>query len=124
MNPIIKDQLKKVKNAILPEYNDDTTKMIIKKTDKIINNGLIENKCYLIQVEDYIVNPYAGFTLHDNWNKGTHPLHRFLKCEVVQKMGKMVKVNSVGYDFKNNLDTNDLWCGWLPEKSIKIMEEI
>ena len=61
---------------------------------------------------------------HDNWNGGTHPLHRFLKCEVIQKMGKMIKVNSVGFDFKNKLDTNDLWTGWLPEKSIKILEEI
>ena len=45
-----------------------------------------------------------------------------MKCEVVQKMGKMIKINSVGYDYQNKLDTNDIWTGWLPEKSIKIIE--
>ena len=124
MNPIVKAQLEKVKNASLPNYNEETTHLIIPKTTQKVQQGLIENKCYLIQVEEYIVKPFEGFTLHDNWNGGTHPLHRFLKCEVIQKMGKMIKVNSVGFDFKNKLDTNDLWTGWLPEKSIKILEEI
>ena len=45
-----------------------------------------------------------------------------MKCEVEQIMGKMIKVNTVGYDYQNQLDTNDLWSGWLPEKAIKILE--
>ena len=63
-----------------------------------------------------------GFTLHDNWNKGIPPKHNFLKVEVLQIMGKMIKVNSIGYDYINQRDTSDLWEGWLPRKAIKIIE--
>lgn len=124
MNPLVKKQLEKVKNVTLPKWDDDTLNMVIPKRTGEIETGLLENRCYLIKVEDYIINPFDGFTLHDNWNKGTHPIHHFMKCEVTKKMGKMIKVNSVGYDFMNKQDTLDVWEGWLPEKSITIIEEL
>ena len=41
-----------------------------------------------------------------------------MNCEIVQIMGKMIKVNAVG------VDTSNTWSGWLPRKSMHILEEI
>ena len=122
MNKVVEEQLKKVKVAQLPSYDETTLWIRIPKVSSIINSDLNEGQCYLIQVEDYIVKPFVGFSLHDNWNNGIAPKHKFLKVEVVKIMGKMIKVNSVGYDFMNKVDTTDLWEGWLPRKAIKILE--
>ena len=122
MNKVVEEQLKKVKVAQLPSYDETTLRIKIPKVSSIINSDLNEGQCYLIQVEDYIVKPFDGFSLHDNWNNGIAPKHKFLKVEVVKTMGKMIKVNSVGYDFMNKVDTMDLWEGWLPRKAIKILE--
>lgn len=120
MNPLIKKQLEKLK-FLIGRWDENTTKINILQNEAG-SLYLKQGMCYLIKVEDYIVHPFDGFNLHDNWNKGTHPNHIFMKCEVEQIMGKMVKVNTVGYDYQNQLDTNDIWSGWLPEKSIKILE--
>ena len=122
MNKVVEEQLKKVKVAQLPSYDETTLRIKIPKVSSIINSDLNEGQCYLIQVEDYIVKPFDGFSLHDNWNNGIAPKHKFLKVEVIKIMGKMIKVNSVGYDFMNKVDTMDLWEGWLPRKAIKILE--
>ena len=122
MNKVVEDQLKKCQVANLPPYNEDTLHLIIPKSTNTTQSGLLEHKCYLIQIEDYLVKPFDGFTLHENWNKGIPPKHNFLKIEVLQIMGKMVKVNSVGFDYMNKVDTDDLWEGWLPRKGIKILE--
>lgn len=119
MNKIVEDQLAKVQIAELPYYDETTLHMIIPKKSKI---DFVEGKCYLIQLEDYLVKPFEGFTLHDNWNKGIPPKHHFLKAEVSQIMGKMIKVNSIGFDYDNKIDTTDLWEGWLPRKGIKIIQ--
>jgi hypothetical protein len=121
MNKYVIEELKKCKVAQLPPYDSDTLHMIIPKKDGV-SSTLVENRCYLLQLEDYLVNPFEGFTLHDNWNKGVAPKHHFLKAEIVQIMGKMIKVNSVGYDYMNKVDTDDLWEGWLPRKGIKVLE--
>ena len=39
-------------------------------------------------------------------------------------MGKMVKIEGVGFDFENQVDLNTSWCGWVPMKSIKIIKEL
>ena len=111
-----------MKVADLPPYNEDTMHLVIPKKAGPVRTDLIVNHYYLIQVEDYIVKPFEGFTLHDNWNKGIPPKHNFLKVEVLQIMGKMIKVKSIGYDYLNQRDTSDLWEGWLPRKAIKIIE--
>lgn len=122
MNKIVEDQLKKVQVANLPPYDEDTLYMVIPKKDCVANAGLVVQGLYLIQLEDYLVNPFEGFTLHDNWNKGIPPKHHFLKVEVLQFVGNMVKVSSIGYDYNTKQDTNDAWEGWLPLKGIKIIE--
>lgn len=122
LNKIVEDQLKKVKVADLPPYDECTLHLTIPKKVNGPTSDFVVNNCYLIQLEDYLVHPYEGFTLHDNWNKGIPPKHNFLKVCVLQVMGKMIKLNTVGYDYVNKQDTNDVWEGWLPRKGIKILE--
>ena len=122
MNPLIKAQLEKVRTVKLPIFDDDTTEMIISKGSKSDELFLEQDKCYLISVEDYILHPPEGFTLHTNWNNGRIPTHKFMKVDVSKIMGKMVKVNALGYDMKSQTDTTDMWDGWLPLKSITILE--
>lgn len=124
MNKFVKEQLSKVKIAELPPYDDNTLSMVIPRQSSGSGLGLRRDGCYLIQVAPYVLNSPDGFTLHDNWNNGVPPKHEFMKAEVSQLMGKMVKVNALGYDYKNGVDTNDIWEGWLPAKSIKVVREL
>lgn len=126
MNKYAKESLKKVKKAKLPQYNDSTTHMIIPKLNNNLTNSTLVTigKCYILKLEKYIINPPPNFNLHDNWNKGIPPKHEYVKAEIQQIMGKMIKINSVGYDYTNNKDTNDVWCGWVPNKSIRIVGEL
>ena len=122
MNPLIKDQLNKVKRVKIDSFDDSTQTILIKRTSTPLEEELQENNCYLISVEDYILNPPEGFTLHSNWNNNILPKHKIMKIDVIKIMGKMVKVNSMGYDMKTATDLSDMWCGWLPRKSITILE--
>lgn len=119
MYKIIEEQLKKCKVAEIPSYGDNTTEIIIPKNNEAqVKNDLLLDHYYKIEVEDYIIKPYEGFTLHDNWNYGIIPKDKIMNCEIVQIMGKMVKVNAVGSDSDNS------WSGWLPRKSFKVIEEL
>ena len=123
MNKYVLEELKKCKVAKLPPYDSTTKQMVIPKsapTSQLLDIG----KCYLIQLEPYILNPPEGFTLHENWNKNIKPPQEFLKVEISQIMGKMIKVNALGYDYKAGQDTNEIWEGWLPRKSISILQEL
>ena len=124
MNKYVKAELQKVKVANLPPYDDSTVTMTIPKHAGVDGDDLKRDKCYLLQVEEYVINPPDGYTLHDNWNGGVKPKSQYMKAEVCQLMGKMVKVNSVGYDYHNRKDTNDIWEGWLPRSAIKIIGEL
>lgn len=124
MNKFVKEELKKVKVANLPPYDDTTVTMTIPKHCGVDGDDLKKDSCYLIHVEPYILNPPEGFTLHDNWNNGILPKHEYMKAEVNILLGKMVKITSVGFDYTNNADTNDIWEGWLPRSAVKIIREL
>lgn len=124
INPLVKEQLEKLAEKKLCQFDDDTYVIDIKKNTTITGEQLKENECYIITVEDYILHPPEGFTLHTNWNNNIIPKHSAMKIDVCKVMGKMVKVNSIGYDLKNQVDTNDVWVGWLPQKSITVIERL
>lgn len=124
MNKWIKEQLKKCKVAEIPEFSDETTLIVIKKScGQSLNSvqsveDIIVGHFYKIEVENYIINPYPGFALHDDWNQGIIPKDKFMNCEIKQIMNRMVKIEAVG------ADTNNQWSGWLPRKSFKVIEEL
>lgn len=119
MNKIIKDQLAKT-SVLLPEYNDSTTQIIIPKAGLEFKPQLelIAGHRYRIEVANYVINEPPNFTLSANWNKGTKPPENILWIYVYGSVGNMIEIESVG-------DTTDIsWRGYLPRKSITILEEI
>ena len=123
MNKYVIEELKKCKVAQLPPYNSSTRQLIIPKAQNV-EQYLRPGKCFLIKLEPYILNPPEGFTLHDNWNQGRKPPQQFMKVEIAQVMGKMIKVNGLGYDYANQKDTDEIWEGWLPKKAISIISSL
>ena len=92
MNKFIKKELEKCRIK-LPEYDDDTTYLFIPRNEDVKNlEELKVNHFYLFEVADYIINEPPTFTLSVNWNGGTYPPEKRLNCEVLEFVGKMVKV--------------------------------
>lgn len=120
MNKLIQDQLNKVKVANIPPYSSTDTEIVIPKNiNNVINlDSLQVGHYYKIVVAEYIIKPFEGFTLHDNWNKGIIPTDNQMNAEIVQFMGKMVYINALG------INDNKPWTGWLPIKSILKFERL
>ena len=127
MNPVIKRELEKVR-APLPEYDDNTTLITILRKSAEPNAQvpqLVENHCYIVELESYILNEPPNFTLSANWNKGIIPKSKYLQIEVSKVMGKMVQVNGCGYDIVTNQSLMDGYIGlWLPALGVKVVTEI
>lgn len=123
MNKIIKKELSKVKNVVLPSYNDDT---LIIEIPKKVHYEFQENQCYIIELDDILLDKEVeeNISLAINWNNSQFPVCKFYKIDIVKLMGKMIKCNGIGYDYENNQDLNLLWSGWLPKDKIKIISKI
>lgn len=65
MNKIIKDQLNKVRSVKL-DFDDNTTHIDIPKTEEVIPLALVEGQVYVIELEDFILNPLQNSTLASN----------------------------------------------------------
>lgn len=124
INQIIKERLKCCKVADIPPYDDNTTTLIIDKAEIITDSSINVGSCYLIELEDYLIKPFENFDLHTNWNKGIIPKDKYMKCEVNQIMGKMIKIVGIGFDAKTNTDLLTSWEGWLPKKSVKFLKKL
>ena len=124
MNKLILDQLQKCEHCKLPEYDADTTKIFIPKHSIKKELTLELNHCYQIEIADYVLNPTEGFTLSQNWNGGTNPPTKVMNICVIQIMGKMFKVDGIGFDDVLGSPINKSWSGWLPQTAIKISGEI
>lgn len=122
MNKFIEEELNKCKLVDIKFISD--TEILIKKKESI--DKIIQlNNYYLIELENYILHPNINFTLAENWNKGIIPKSKYLKCMIVQIMGKMIKIDGSGYDIENNNDLNDVYLGlWLPIGGIKIIKQL
>lgn len=124
MNELIKEQLSKVKMIKIPPYDDSTTHIYLHKLSP--DNGCVVyvDRYYLIELENYITNPPDGFTLHTNWNNGIKPPSKYMKCQVTNDLGKMIKITGIGYDYENKKDIDILWEGWLPKDAITVLQEL
>lgn len=97
MNKIIKDQLSKVRSVKL-NFDDHTTHIDIPKTEEVIPLALVEGQVYVIELEDFILNPLQNSTLASNWNSGNIPKYKRYQVEFIQKMSNMYKFNGVALD--------------------------
>lgn len=124
MNSVIKSQLEACRVANVPILSEDMTTVFIPKGSENEVSPYQVNKCYLLSLEDYILNPPADFTLADNWNNGSVPTHKYYKAEISKIVGKMVRICGCGYDITTDTDTLDIWEGWVPQKGIKLIKEL
>lgn len=122
MSKVIKDQLNKVR-AVNIKFDDNTTKIMIPKTDKINNNILNIGDYYLIELEDFILNPPSNSTLSSNWNSGKVPKYKYYKVELIDKMSNMYKFNGIAYENGENLFAEN-WFGWFPENGFSVKERL
>lgn len=124
MNELIKEQLSKVKIVHIPYYDDNTTHIYLPKLSP--DNGCIVyvDRYYLIELDDYLISPPENFTLHINWNNGIKPKCKFMKCQVLKDLGRMIKITGIGYNNDTKQDIDELWEGWLPKEAIQVIQEL
>lgn len=120
MNQIIKKQLEDCKVADLSNFNYETGTGIIPRFKQI---KLEEDACYVVKLDNTLINHTEGDTYNVNWNGGTAPTYEYMYVEVSRIMGKNIKVNGVQYDNTTKLITNNTWSGWLPLDRIEILEK-
>ena len=119
MNKIIKDQLSKVRSVKL-NFDDHTTHIDIPKTEEVIPLALVEGQVYVIELEDFILNPLQNSTLASNWNSGKIPKYKKYQVEFIQKMSNMYKFNGVALD-NNQPIYSENWFGWFPEEGFNVV---
>ena len=119
MNKVIKDQLSKVRSVKL-DFDDHTTHIDIPKTEEVIPLALVEGQVYVIELEDFILNPLQNSTLASNWNSGKVPKYKRYQVEFIQKMSNMYKFNGVALD-NNQPIYSENWFGWFPEEGFKVI---
>lgn len=118
------NQLKMVTSVDLSEVPDDFQVLNIDKQETLQNVDIHVGGSFLVELEDYIIHPPENFTLHKNWNRGIAPSYKCMRVIVTDIMGKMVKIEGMGFDIKTHENVGDVWDGWLPRKSIKIKKEL
>ena len=124
MNKYIKEQLKKVRRAKIPTFDDTTTTLVIEKLNSA-ELTIQVGHYYIVELQNYIINPPPNFTLAANWNNGISPKSKYLNCYVKKIMGKMLCIDGVGFDLERSTDLTDHYANlWLPEAGVKIMEEL
>ena len=122
MNKIVAEQLNKVKEADLSNFDKETNTYTIKKKVQI---KIIEGKYYLIKLNDSLLNNCdVNYILMNNFNNGNIPKNNYYLAEIANKIGNMIKINGVAYDYVNKQRLQLFWVGWLPIKEIEVLEEV
>ena len=124
MNRIIKDQLSKCSVAKVPPFDDTTTHLVIPMKKKSDITKYQINKCYVIELSDSFLALPKESTIVCNWNGGMIPKHKYYKCAIVKVMNNMIKITGFGVDPTLNIETSDMWEGWVPNEEITIVQEL
>ena len=122
MNKVIKDQLRQVR-VLKIKFDDNTTKIIIPKTEEISNIILNVGEYYLIELEDFILNPPLNSTLSSNWNSGKVPKYKHYKVELIDKMSNMYKFNGIAFENGEDIYTEN-WFGWFPDNGFSVIKKL
>lgn len=122
MNNIIKKQLEKV-TATNIEFNDDTISIYIPKTTSYNLTSLKKDNCYLIELDDSLLNPSSNSTLASNWNAGRIPEYKYYNAEINSILNKMVQVTAVPVINGEAIYIKQFY-GWLPFDQIKIIKQL
>lgn len=118
MNKIIQDQLNKVQNADLSNYDAENNSYLIKKR---LDIKVVEDCCYLIHIKP---SAFANIGVITNWNGGNKPLFTYMKVDISKRMGKMVKVTGLKHDNITGEDSSDFWSGWLCLDDLEVLKQL
>ena len=110
MREYVKQQLAKCNYANLNNYDEATNTYIIPKYTKPKYDL---GKMYIVQLPAIIINN-PDSVLACNWNNSTYPKSNYLKIYVSKSAGKMIYVDSIGYNLETRQDLTNMWSGWLP----------
>lgn len=124
MNQIIKEQLTKCSVAKIPVIDDNTTHFIVPMKKKSDITKYQINKCYILELSDSFLTLPKNSTIVCNWNGGMIPKHKYYKCAIVKVMNNMIKITGFGVDLVKNIETMDMWEGWVPNEDITIVQEL
>lgn len=116
MDGILKTQLMKLETAHFEidgkkekDFSKPFSEIIFYKKDK-------KDNAIKVTFENYIVNPFPGFDLHEKWNNGIKPYSKVM-------YGKIVDETKGMYKFDIHSESNDKsWVGWCPKKSCHVEE--
>lgn len=114
---LVQKQLSMVQFADLSNYDEATKTYHIPKVNKI---RIELNHSYIIRVKDSIKN---NDLLRNNYNRGNEPELTTYLIDVIAVLNKVIKVNAVKYNIKENKVENTYWNGYLSVKDIEIIKE-
>lgn len=120
MRDLIKQQLEKCSYANLTNYDPETCTFRI---PRYIKPHYELGKMYLVQLSGALVNNCSS-VIAANYNNGTAPSFPYLKIFVSKSLGKMIYVDSLGFDPSTRQDINVLWSGWLPTEELTMLSTV
>ena len=120
MRDLIRQQLQNCSYANLNNFDPATNTFIIPKYSK---PQFILGNMYLVQLSNAVVNQ-TNSVIASNYNNGTAPAYSYLKIFVSKSLGKMIYVDSLGFDIQTKQDINEMWSGWLPTEELTIISQI
>lgn len=114
-NKIVEEQLKKVYYADMSHFDKETNIFSIPKYSKPKYDL---GKMYIVQIDKMLINNKNSI-LAVNWNNNTAPSTEYLKIYVSKIIGKMIYVDSVGFDINTNADLTNIWSGYISVDDMK-----
>ena len=120
MRDLIRKQLQSCSYANLNNYNPETRTFNIPKYQK---PHFVLGNMYLVQVSGAVVGNTTS-VVATNYNNGTAPGFQYLKIFVSKSLGKMIYVDSIGFDPDTKRDVNVMWSGWLPTEELTIISQV
>ena len=123
MNDRIKKQLMKINPNLLPTFDEHAEEIVIHCTSaKGISTDFEKDYKYRIELANYLLTDNEYFNFHTNWNKGVVPKDIIMDVIILEANTKMIKIHGYGIDTKTETLTGNEWEGWLPKKSVKIID--
>lgn len=123
MNSRIKNQLLKINVNLLPNFDENASEIFIPCiANKGISTDFEKDYKYRIELANYLLTDNENFNFHTNWNKGVVPKDIIMDVIILEVNTKMIKIHGYGIDIKTETLTGNEWEGWLPKKSVKIID--
>ena len=119
INKLITKQLEGLKVAQIDEYDELHHTFHIKKYEEF---KFEKGKCYVLKLDEHLLNATDNVLLVSNWNNGAFPTQQYLKCVVTKQVGKMIYVYGMYYNIESKQQLEEEWVGWLPIEQVKVLE--